>query len=54
LRFAQSSALDARSAMSSRFLCAADITVRCIAVATKPHGGIRLVSIRPPRLAPCG
>jgi hypothetical protein len=46
--------LAARSATNSRFLFAADITARCITASMKPRGGIRLVSIQPPRLAPSG
>src|SRR5262249_40242609 len=41
----------ARSATSSRFRCAADITVRSIAAVTKLRGGTRLALMRPPLLA---
>ncbi len=47
LRFAQSPALAARSATSSRCRFAGDTIVRCIAVVTKPLGGPRSVWTRP-------
>src|SRR6516164_4226307 len=46
--------LAVRSATSLRFLCAADITVRCIAASMKPRGGIGLVAIRARRPASFG
>src|SRR5262249_23933125 len=46
--------LAARSATSSQFLFAEDITAKCITVAMKPLGGRRLASIRPLWLASFG
>ena len=46
LRFVQHRALGRKSAMSSLCRCAAAITVRSIALATKPHGGQMRALIR--------
>ena len=46
--------LAARSVMNSRFHCAVDIIARSIGMATKPHGGKKLESIRCHKPARCG
>jgi hypothetical protein len=54
LRFTQSRALAVRRAMSLRSRCAADTIARFIALAMKPNGGKKRVSIRPSMRVPCG